>query len=515
MKLNKILGLGVIGLAMATVTSCSDDYLDAVNHRTLDTETTAEIMEQDPSFIDSYVSGIWSWMVTYGTTSTSHDDYSMMSILHSTDMAAEDMTMFSSSWHNYDYEMTNRNYNYRRVNVNWTTLYTMVNKANEIISFFEEDPQDVTLKGALGNAYAVRAYANLYLIQLFQQPTVANEAGELSINRELPGIPLVVTTTEGYTQEEIDSLSDRNTVGEVFDAIEADITKAIDLLEGYNRPNKNTINKAVAQGIAARYYLLNRQWDKAAEMANAARAEFPVMSGDAESNGIRDGFMDVNNTEWMWGFDHSSETSTIYASFFSHISNLAPGYSGILYTGRGIDARLYSNLSDTDYRKMYWFNDAEGKSQSTAVASEEASAWKMPYAILKYGWDGAWTMDYLWMRGSEMVLIEAEALARQGKGDAAATVLKELMAQRDPSWDKAVVSVEDVYMQRRLELIGEGFAYFDLKRMRKGVDRSYEGNNHLDGYAITVSADDPVWTYQIPQREIQENIYISDDDQNP
>jgi len=139
----------------------------------------------------------------------------------------------------------------------------------------------------------------------------------------------------------------------------------------------------------------------------------------------------------------------------------------------------------------------------------------MPYAILKYGWYGAWTMDYLWMRGSEMVLIEAEALARQGKGDAAATVLKELMAQRDPSWDKAVVSVEDVYMQRRLELIGEGFAYFDLKRMRKGVDRSYEGNNHLDGYAITVSADDPVWTYQIPQREIQENIYISDDDQNP
>lgn len=147
MKLNKFLGLGVIGLAMATVSSCSDDYLDAVNHRTLDNETTAEIMEQDPTFIDSYVSGIWSWMVTYGTTSTSHDDYSVMSILHSTDMAAEDMTMFSSSWHNYDYEMTNRNYNYRRVNVNWTTLYTMVNKANEIISFFEGGSSGCNFEG--------------------------------------------------------------------------------------------------------------------------------------------------------------------------------------------------------------------------------------------------------------------------------------------------------------------------------------------------------------------------------
>lgn len=515
MKLNKILGLGVIGLAMATVTSCSDDYLNAVNHRTLDTETAAEIMEQDPSFIDSYVSGIWSWMVTYGTTSTSHDDYAMMSILHSTDMAAEDMTCFSFSWHGYDYGLENRNYDYRRVRVNWVTLYTMVNKANEIISFFEEEPEDITLKGALGNAYAVRAYANLYLIQLFQQPTVADASGALSIDRELPGVPLVVTTTEGYSQNDINNLSDRNTVGEVLDAIEADITKAIDLLDGYVRPNKNTINKAVAQGIAARYYLLNRQWDKAAEMAKAARADFPVMSGTAEANGIRDGFMDITNSEWMWGFDHSSETSTLYASYFSHISNLAPGYSGILYTGRGIDARLYSQLSDTDYRKMYWFNDAEGKSQSTAVASEEASAWQYPYAILKYGWDGAWTMDYLWMRGAEMVLIEAEALARQQKNAEAAVVLKELMAQRDPSWNKATVTVEDVYLQRRLELIGEGFAYFDLKRMRKGIDRNYEGNNHLAGYALTVGPDEVVWTYQIPQTEIQENIYITDEDQNP
>ena len=516
MKLNKILGLGVIGLAMATATSCSEDYLDAVNHRTLDTETAAQIMEQDPSFIDSYVSGMWSWMVSYGTTSTSHDDYSLMSVLHSADMAAEDMTMFSFSWHGYDYGLENRNYDYRRVKVNWVTLYTMVNKANEIISFFEEEPENETLRGALGNAYAVRAYSNLYLIQLFQQPTVTDSiTGELTICRELPGVPLVVSMTEGYTTEEIDSLSDRNTVGEVFDHIEADILKAIDLLDGYVRPNKNTINKAVAQGIAARYYLLNREWAKAAEMAKAARVDFPVMSGDAEVNGIRDGFMDITNSEWMWGFDHSAETQTTYASFFSHISNLSPGYSGILYTGRGIDARLYSLMSDNDYRKMYWYNDAEGKSQSTAAASDEAEAWKYPYAVLKFGYDPNWTQDYIWMRGSEMVLIEAEALARQGQGAEAAAVLKELMAKRDPSWDMPSVDVASVYLQRRLELLGEGFAYFDLKRMRKGIDRNYEGTNHLAGYELTVGPDEVVWTYQIPQSEIQENIYITDNDQNP
>ena len=512
MKLNKLFRFGVVGLAMTTLASCGEEFLEVDNKYTVSTETAVEIMNEDPEFIDSFVSGIWSWMVTYGTTSTSHDDYSMMSILHSTDMAAEDMTMFSSSWHNYDYQLDNRMYNYRRVNVNWTTLYTMISKANEIINFFSEEPTEPALCGALGNALAVRAYSYYYLIQLFQNPTDP-ETGK--INYELPGVPVVAANTDPYTDEQRAELQGRNTVKVIFDLIESDILRAIDLLGNYERPSKAYVSQAVAQGIAARFYLLDQQWDKAEAMAKAARAEFPVMAGDTESNGIRDGFMDVDNTEWMWGFNQTSETATIYASYFSHISNLAPGYSGILYTGRGVDARLYSLISDTDYRKMYWFNDAEGKSQSTAVASSEASAWKMPYAILKYGWDGNWTMDYLWMRGSEMVLIEAEALARQNKGEAAAAVLAELMSKRDPEWNMTTVTADNVYFQRRIELIGEGFAYFDLKRMAKGIDRSYEGNNHLEGYDLKVPAGDPRWIYQIPLKELQENTAISGEDQNP
>ena len=513
MKLNNLFKLGVVGLAMTTLASCGEEFLEVDNKYTVSTEKAVENMNADPSYVNNYVSGIWSWMVTYGTTSTSHDDYSMMSILHSTDMAAEDMTMFSSSWHNYDYEMDNRMYNYRRVNVNWTTLYTMIAKANEIISLFAETPEDVDLRGALGNAYAVRAYAYLYLIQLFQNPTDATTG---LVNLDLPGVPVFKASTEGLTEEEATQLQGRNTVKVVFDEIEDNILTAIELLEGYQRPTKAYINTAVAQGIAARYYLLAQNWEKAEAMAKAARANYPVMSGNAEANGIRDGFMDVNNTEWMWGFDHSTETQTTYASYFSHISNLSPGYSGILYTGRGVDARLYSLLSDTDYRKMYWFNDAKGNSYSTAVPSEEAVAWQYPYAILKFGWDGAWTMDYLWMRGAEMVLIEAEAVARQeGRGEEAAIILGELMSKRDTEWNMPSVTAENVYFQRRVELIGEGFAYFDLKRMAKGVDRNYEGNNHLKGYAITVPAGDPRWVYQIPQKEIQENLQISDEDQNP
>lgn len=119
------------------------------------------------------------------------------------------------------------------------------------------------------------------------------------------------------------------------------------------------------------------------------------------------------------------------------------------------------------------------------------------------------------MRAGEMVLIEAEALARQNKNDDAAIALKKLMSMRDPSWNKTSVTAEDVVLQRRIELWGEGFAYFDLKRLNKGIDRNYQGNNHLAGYTLTIPAQDPAWTYQIPRKELQENTHITEDDQNP
>jgi hypothetical protein len=133
---------------------------------------------------------------------------------------------------------------------------------------------------------------------------------------------------------------------------------------------------------------------------------------------------------------------------------------------------------------------------------------------VKFGTDGNWTMDYVYMRAAEMYLIEAEALVRQNKNTEAATVLKELMAYRQPSWNKASVTLNEVLLQRRIELWGEGFSYFDLKRNNLGIDRTYEGSNHMT--KIVVPAQDVRWTYQIPQTEFNENKLLNvDEDQNP
>ena len=486
-------------LTVAGLSACSDSFLDTEYTEYLDEEAAAVAGGENP---DVFLNGMWSWAVTFGQVSTAHDDFGYMSSLHATDMMGEDIAMGAAHWFSYDYQLDNRMYNYRRTRAHWANYYTMIAKANEIISLYPNGGETVGQKGLLGQALAIRGLAYMHLIQLYQ--FTVDESG--NINSNAPGVPMMFTTADGKSEEEIAALKGRNTVGEVFAMIESDLTKAVENLEaGYERPNKNYIDASVANGILARYYLLSQQWQKAADAAHKARQNYQMMP--ATESGLFDGFVTVNNTEWMWGFAHTTETQTTYASFFSMISNLAPGYAGMGLAPRLIDARLYAQIPDTDYRKL-WFVGPEGDpTQPTEGA-------KLPYANIKFGHLSDWTDNYMYMRAAEMVLIEAEAYAHMGNGAQAAQVLKVLMSARQPDWSKASVSVEDVYLQRRIELWGEGFAFYDLKRLNKGIDRNYEGSNHLAGYKLTVPAHDVRWRYQIPQAEMQENKLISEEEQN-
>lgn len=497
MKFTKYIAASMI--ALAGLTSCSDSYLDTDYTEYLDQEAAAEAAGKNP---DVFLNGMWSWMVTYSQTgSGSHDDFGYMGSLHATDMMSEDIVMASSHWFNYDHQLDNNQESYRRVRCHWMNYYTMIAKANEIISLYPDGGDTVDKKGLIGQAQAIRGLSYLHLIQLYQFPLNADG----SINDNAAGVPLMYTEADGKSAEEIASFKGRNTVAEVLDQIELDLTNAVDNLSaGYKRPNKNYIDVTVANGILARYYLLVGEWQKAANAANEARKNYSIMKADA--TGLYDGFVTTSNGEWMWGFAHTTETQTTYASFFSMISNIAPGYAGIGYAPRLIDARLYSQIPDTDARKA-WFNGPEGAEQATAAAS-------LPYANVKFGHKSDWTENYMYMRAAEMVLIEAEAYAHMNQGDKAAQVLKVLMAERQPDWNETTVTVEDIYFQRRIELWGEGFAYYDLKRLNKGIDRTYEGNNYMPSYNIKVPARDTRWIYQIPLSEIQENDLINEEDQN-
>lgn len=489
-----------VGLLALGLHSCSSDYLNTEYTEALDTEQAGVAAGKNP---DVFLNGVWSWMIQWYVASNSdHSNFSYMAVMLSTDVMSEDIAFSSSHFFVYDYQLGYRASEYMRTRANWSTFYTIISKANEIISLYPDGGTTASEKGLAGQAYALRGMSYYYLIQMYQD--YMNEDG--TIKREAKGVPLMYTSVDGKTDEEIAAAKGRNTVGQVLDQAESDLTKAVDLLEtsGYVRASKNYLDASVANGLLARYYLLTQQWQKAADAANKARQNYTMR----DQEGLQDGFMDVENGDVMWGFDQTIETQTTYASYFSHISNFAPGYAGAGYCPKHIDRRLYEQIPANDYRKQL-FNGPSGDS------SQPTSSARLPYASLKHGSDGNWTMDYIYMRAEEMVLIEAEAYAHLGENAKAAQVLKIMMQYRQPDWDKQSVSVADVYLQRRIELWGEGFAYFDLKRLNKGIDRSYSGTNHMSGCQLVVPAHDVKWTFQIPKTEMQENTLISDEDQNP
>jgi hypothetical protein len=496
MKTTKIITL-LLGVVLLG-TACSDDFFDVKTTQRLTSEDAAKTMEADPSKLAGFVDAIYNLMVQYDLVGTSHDSFGYMAILHATDMMTEDIIMSKLSHFRYDYAHDNREWNYRRTSQIWTYLYSMIAGANNVLGLTDAETTIPEIKAYRGQALALRGLSYYYLIQMYQKLYPLASAGDL------PGIPMYFAGNEGKEN----SLG-RTPVKDILAQIEADLTTSVANLQGWTRNNKNQVDYYVANGILARYYLLTEQWAKAEAAAKIAQTAAPVMSS-AET---LTGFMSINNNEVMWGYDHNTETTTIYASFFSHISNLTAGYAGLNYAPRLIDKRLYEYIPATDIRKK-WFQDPAGSIVVTANVDADATTWKLPYANLKFGSDGNFTQDYTYMRGSEMVLIEAEALAHQGKGGEAATALMKLQSKRDPSWTKSTVTVDDVWMLRRVELWGEGFGYYDLKRLNKGIDRNYAGSNHEGSNKVVVPAGDKRWIYKLPQGEIQENTEIDEEDNN-
>ncbi|PTS91729.1 RagB/SusD family nutrient uptake outer membrane protein, partial [Flavobacterium sp. HMWF030] len=120
--------------------------------------------------------------------------------------------------------------------------------------------------------------------------------------------------------------------------------------------------------------------------------------------------------------------------------------------------------------------------------------------------------DVPYMRAAEMYLIEAEAKARLGQADAA-DILFELEKARDPKYvlstNTGQALVDEILLQRRIELWGEGFRFFDLKRTNSSLDRT--GANHdssIVGGVFVVPAGDKRWQWLIPVDEINANPLI-------
>ncbi|MDR0437278.1 MAG: RagB/SusD family nutrient uptake outer membrane protein [Bacteroidales bacterium] len=411
-----------------------------------------------------------------------HDAGHIMSLQLAGDLMTEDMVQTGFDWFYFDYEIDNNRMNYRRPSHTWRMMYAVIGQVNEAIELICPSTTNSDLQNILGQCLALRAFSYHILIQRFQQTYFGNEYQ--------PGVPLILTS-----KDDDESDLSRNTVNKVYNRIEKDLIKAIDLLTAA-RQSKDYINKAVAQGFLARVYMCMHKFAQAEELAREARTAFPIMSATEAGGGY--GYNSENNSEWMWGLKATLDNTMIYVSFQSHICSDGDGYAG-LGSYKAIDNRLYNQMNTTDVRRNLHFMN---------VSIEV-------FFNTKFKSVPMWLMDNIYMRSSEMLLIEAEAQAQQGKNGQAATTLMELMSKRDPGYNKASATVDDIFLQKRLECWGEGVIFYDYRRLKKEVSRTYftPFNNHLE--RLGLSGTDWKFIYQIPSFVPNENPLITEADQNP
>jgi hypothetical protein len=117
------------------------------------------------------------------------------------------------------------------------------------------------------------------------------------------------------------------------------------------------------------------------------------------------------------------------------------------------------------------------------------------------------------LRSAEVLLNRAEAYYRSGNTSAALADLNLLKSNRYSAYTNVTLSgtalLDDILLERRLELAFEGDRFFDLKRRNAGVTRSGKGDK-ADGTGtapvfLTLAPGDYKLNFPFPQSELNFN----------
>ena len=431
----------------------------------------------------------------------------------------------------------------------WYHRYNTILHSNLIIERINQGDLPVTpdLREVEGQAYAYRAYAYLSLIQHYAKGyLIGNPATD-------PGVPIILTpesTGPRATVEEV-----YNQIGLDLDASIAAFTNATPRTTGAAK-NKSQLNKNVAHGLKARWALSKGDWQTAASEAVLARQGFPLM-GEAD---WLSGFNTNDLPEVIWGSNVISTETTFFRSYFYLASNTFNG-SQIRNNPKIADRRVVDLIPETDYRKKVFIIDAPNTNSSAANNQGGIDSNGQPrdpnYANDRpgynarraeinstYGITNAFNQhpymhfklknknpgsidpdDIIYMRTSEMYLIEAEAKAMMNDIAGAQAALRPLGEERDSAYNVTLFNTQQSLMdhikfQRRVELWGEGFGYTDKIRWDEGIDHAANGGSgasqvlYQSAYQIARPSTNNDWIFKIPQSEIDANPNIGPGDQN-
>ena len=483
--MKKILTFSILSAVAFNLTACKKDFLNT---------SPTEVVSTAPA--DVRLNGLYLMTYQTGTGGTSgHTDFGQKNVDICTDMLCGDMALLATNYRQYQdvanlkaTQQPSDNYNY----IPWRYYYRLIYEANKSIAELA-NPKNNSEKYTLAQFRALRGYAYFYLMQIF---TTKYEP-----NSRTNSIPL-------YTTADIVS-KPRVKQSEVYAQIISDLEFAVTNLAGFTRSKKGMIDKYVAEGLLAYTYAAMGNNQKVAELAQdiVNNSGYPLTTREQifydTTTKKGGGFNDVETKSWMWGVDIITENSIDLKSWWGMIDYYTYSYA---WAGdrKAMDNKLYAQIRANDLRKKQFHPGL-----------------KMP--LYKFfapdrvvGGQRDITTDYVYMRVDEFYLLAAEALAKLGQDAQAKTIYKKLLKLRYPeataTTDIAYVDAltnaqlqDDIYLNTRIELWGEGKSYFAMKRNHKTIER---GSNHVEEKNTTFSYDNPRLTFAIPQNESINNLNL-------
>ena len=499
-----IIGIGCLASVSVSMTGCIDETFptDVATDEQLtsSSKATEALLWAMPAFLNKYD--------VLGQGGSAGYDWGYGSIMHIRDIMTEDMPVVSS---NYDhYSAWEGNYyigpRYMSTQYIWNYFWKYVQTSNNIIMALNPETADATQLGYLGVGYAFRAHSYLDMAQMFEflendGTDAVNASGNNVLNLTVPIVKEDVT-------EESARNNPRATRQEMFDFILSDLDNAEQYIVYLDRTVKTLPDLSVVYGLKARLYMWVADYPKAQEYARKAidvSGATPMTKDQWLST--TNGFNDISVSSWLWGSQMQSEDDVVKSGILNWTS-WSSNEAVFGYAAAGpvnmINVALYNKIADTDFRKLAWKAPAGSalEGQNTYCGSMGAS---LPdYASLKFrpaqgngdvSTTGA-ASAYPLMRVEEMYLIEAEAVAHQNATQGRDLLNSFMQTYRDAKYNCTASStdavVNEVVLQKRIELWGEGLTFFDVKRLNMSVTRGYSGTNFSEERRLNTNGR-PAW----------------------
>lgn len=532
--MNKYINNFIAGaLSVLSLSACSDDFLETTPTESIATATVFASTEN----VKMAVNGIAYLMcVQHSAWSQGYCGENRIKSIYNEYPSQEfRYNQYAPGWAaimNGTY-YTNKSTVY--CNYPWGYYYEIISNANSIICNVDaasgEESEKMFYKA---QALTFRAYCYEKLLELYSYRWQDTNNGSTN------GVVLRLDESTGNMP--------LSSVAECYEQIYKDLDDAIkNFTESGMDRNASEVwltNINTAYAIYARAALNRQDYRTALSMAQKAENGYPLMSNtdyvsgfcNPTSEWIFGSYADGTENMWYWTFGTQFACNGYYAA----ASRYGAGDIEKELTDRMPvnDVRMQCFLTADKFEGIDLYNGEHMNMTYGYMQSDKARNIAKTYVNSRTpsGLDAAYQSEYYYLgaqlkfwvfdtpgvsylchiRSSEMVLIEAEANYFLSDESAARAALEKLNATSGRNPDYTCTKSGDELFQeivdyRELELWGEGFNWYDIKRWNKDIVRKSfaEGGNCHAATATTVSANSSDWTWSIPETETDYNTGIN------